>query len=97
MPTTLLIRSLSFVSFGFECAAIDFDVSRFLAIIVGSVIPGLAPASLICRWSGRTSSSVVRWVQPVGSPDIVLIGFEPESIRFQICVLLNLLEVTPVT
>ena len=33
-------------------------------------------------------------VQPVGSPDIVLVGFEPELVRFRICVLLNLLEVT---
>ena len=62
MPATLLIRSLSFVGFGFECAAIGFDVSRFLAIIAGSVVPGLAPASLIFRQSGRTSSSVFRSV-----------------------------------
>ena len=36
-------------------------------------------------------------VQPVGSPDIVLVGFELELVRFQILVLLNLLGVTPVT
>ena len=36
-------------------------------------------------------------VQPVGSPDIVLVGSEPESVRFRILVLLNLLGVTPVT
>ena len=36
-------------------------------------------------------------VQPVGSPDIVLVDVEPESIRFRILVLLNMLEVTPVT
>ena len=36
MPTTLLIRSLSFFVFGFECTAIGFDVSRFLAIMVDS-------------------------------------------------------------
>ena len=36
-------------------------------------------------------------VQPVGSPDIVLVGFEPKSVRFRIRVLLNLLKVTPVT
>ena len=24
-------------------------------------------------------------VQPVGSPDIVLVGFEPESVRFRFC------------
>ena len=36
-------------------------------------------------------------VQRVGSPDIVLVGFEPESVRIRICVLLNLLEVTLVT
>ena len=37
MLASLLIRSLSFVVFGFECAAIGFDVSGFLAIIAGSV------------------------------------------------------------
>ena len=36
-------------------------------------------------------------VQPVGSLDVVLVRFEPESVRFRICVLLNLLKVTPVT
>ena len=36
-------------------------------------------------------------VQPVGSPDVILVGFEPESVRFPICVLMNLFEVTPVT
>ena len=36
-------------------------------------------------------------MQPVRSPDIVLVGFEPESVRFQILVLLNWLGVTPVT
>ena len=36
-------------------------------------------------------------VQPVGSPDIVLVGVEPESVWFRILVLLNLLRVTPVT
>ena len=35
-------------------------------------------------------------VQSFGSPDIVLVGFEPESVRFRILVLLNLLGVTPV-
>ena len=45
MPATLLIRSLSFVGFGFECAAISFDMSRLLAIVASSVVPGLAPAS----------------------------------------------------
>ena len=34
---------------------------------------------------------------PVGLPDIVLVGFEPESVRSRICVFLILLEVTPVT
>ena len=63
MPTTLLIRSLSFFGFGFECATIRFDASRSLAIIACSVVPGLALASLICRLSGRTSSSVVRSVR----------------------------------
>ena len=59
MPATLLIRSLSFVVFCFECAEIGFDVSQFLAVNAGSIVPGLAPALLICRRSGRTSSSVV--------------------------------------
>ena len=36
-------------------------------------------------------------VQLVGSPDIVLVVFEPESVRFRILVLLNLLGVTQVT
>ena len=35
-------------------------------------------------------------VQPVGSPDVILVGVEPESVRFRILVLLNLLGVTPV-
>ena len=47
---------------GFECATINFDVSVFLAIIADSVVSGLAMASLICRRSGRTSSSVVQSV-----------------------------------
>ena len=62
MPDTLLIRSLSFVVFDFECAVIGFDVSRFFAIIADSVVPRLAPASLIYWRSGRTSSLVVRSV-----------------------------------
>ena len=37
-------------------------MSRFLAVVANSVVPGLAPASLIVRWSGRTSSPVVRSV-----------------------------------
>ena len=36
-------------------------------------------------------------VQPVGSADIVLVSFEPESVRFRILVMLNLLGVTLVT
>ena len=59
MPATLLIRSLSFVSFCFECLAVGFDLSWFLEVVVDSVVPGLAPASQIVRWSGRTSSPVV--------------------------------------
>ena len=40
-------------------------------------------------------------VQPVGSPDIVLVGFEPESVRFRFVGLgseltTNLSEVQPV-
>ena len=62
MPATLLIHSLSFVGFCFECPEVGFDVSWFLAIVADSVVPGLAPASLIVRWSGRTSSPVVRSV-----------------------------------
>ena len=57
-----LIRSMSFVILGFECPAVGFDVSRFLAVVANSVVPGLAPASLIVRWSGRISSPVVRSV-----------------------------------
>ena len=33
-------------------------------------------------------------VQPVDSPNIVLVGVEPEPVRFWILVLLNLLGVT---
>ena len=44
MLATLLIHSLSFVGFGFECATIGFYVSWFLAIIAGSVVSRLAPA-----------------------------------------------------
>ena len=60
--TTLLIHSLSFVIFGFECAAIGFGVSGFLAIIADSDVLRLAPTSLICRRLRRTSSSIVRSV-----------------------------------
>ena len=59
MLASLRICSHSFIVRGFECAAIGFDVSTFLAIIVDLIVPGLAPASLICRRSGRTSSSDV--------------------------------------
>ena len=59
MLATLLILSLSFVGFCFECPVVGFDVSRFLAIVADSVVPGLAPASLIVWRSGRTSSLVV--------------------------------------
>ena len=37
-------------------------MSRFLAEDADSVVPGLAPASLIIRRSGRTSTPVVRSV-----------------------------------
>ena len=62
MPATLLLLSLSFVGFGFEYLTVGFDVSRFLAEVADSVVSGLAPASLIVRRSGRTSSPVVRLV-----------------------------------
>ena len=64
MPVTPLISSLSFVGLGFECPAVGFDVSRFLAVVADSVVPGLTPASLIVRRSGITSSPVVRSVEP---------------------------------
>ena len=62
MLATLLVHSLSFVGFCFQCTIVDFDVSRFLAIVADSVVPGLAPTLLIVRRSGRTSSLVVRSV-----------------------------------
>ena len=62
MPATPLIRSLSFVGFCFECLEVGFDESRFLVVVADLVIPGLAPASLIVRRSGRTSALVVRSV-----------------------------------
>ena len=37
MQATLLIRSLSFVGFCFECPIVGFDVSRFLAVVADSV------------------------------------------------------------
>ena len=49
MSVTLQIRSLSLVNFFFDCVEVGFDVSQFLAIVVDSVVPGLAPASLIVR------------------------------------------------
>ena len=65
MSATLLIRSLSFVGFFFECPAVGFDVSQFLAVVADSVVPGLASASLIVRRSGRTSSRLLdRSVEP---------------------------------
>ena len=62
MPVTPLISSLRFFGLIFECPAVGFDVSRFLAVVADSVVPELAPVSLIVRWSGRTSSPVVRLV-----------------------------------
>ena len=59
---TLLINSLSLVVFGFEGATIGLDMSGFLLIVVSSIIPRLALASLICQWSGKTSPSTVRSV-----------------------------------
>ena len=59
MSVTPLISSLSFVLFLLECPVVGFDVSRFLAVIADSVVPGLASASLIVLRSGRTSSPVV--------------------------------------
>ena len=38
---------------------ICFDMSGFLAIVAGSIVPRLASALLICRRSGGTSSSIV--------------------------------------
>ena len=53
-----MISSLSFIILGFENAAIGLDMSWFLTIVANSIIPGLAPASLIAQRSGRTSSNV---------------------------------------
>ena len=44
----------------FKGVVVILNVPRLLAIFASSIISGLAPALLICRWSGRTSSSVVR-------------------------------------
>ena len=63
MSTTLLIRTLNSVGFGFECAAIRLDVFQFLAIVVDLVIPRLTTAPLICRRSGKTSSLIARSVR----------------------------------
>ena len=62
MSATPLIRILSFVGFFFECPAVGFDMSWFLTVVADSVVPGLAPVSLILRRSGGTSSPVVRSV-----------------------------------
>ena len=37
-------------------------MSRFLAVVADSVVPGLAPDSLVVQRSGTTSSPVVRSV-----------------------------------
>ena len=58
----LVISSLSpFVS-SFKGAIVSLNVPRILAIIAGAIFPGLGPASLIVRRSGRTFSPVVRSV-----------------------------------
>ena len=62
MSASLVIRSLSLFISSFKGAAVGFDVSGCLAIIACSIVPGLAPASLIFWQSGITSSSVVRSV-----------------------------------
>ena len=49
MSATLLLGSLSLIVFGLECTTIGFDVSGFLAVVADSIIPGLAPTSLIVR------------------------------------------------
>ena len=41
-------------------AAVGLNVPGLLVITAGLIVPGLALASLICRWSGRTSSSIVQ-------------------------------------
>ena len=52
------VVSKTFDSIGFSMDSIFR--SRFLAVVADSVVPSLAPASLIVRRSGRTSSPVVR-------------------------------------
>ena len=55
LSTALVLRSLRLFFPGFVGAIIDLDVSGFLAIIVGLIMPGLAPPSSIIWLSGRTS------------------------------------------
>ena len=57
-----MISSLSLFISSFKGAAVGLNVSGLLAIIAGSVVPGLAPSSLFRQRSEITSSSVVRLV-----------------------------------
>ena len=57
MSAALDFNCLSLFVSGIEGATIGFDMSGFRAIVACSIIPGLAPASLICQWSGRTYAS----------------------------------------
>ena len=59
MPATLLIHSLSFIVFVFECLTISFDVFGFLAIIADSIVSRFAPTSLVIWPSWRTSPLTV--------------------------------------
>ena len=62
LSLALVISSLSHFVSSFKDVAVVLNVLVLLAIIVGSIVPELAPASLICRKLGRTSSSGVRSV-----------------------------------
>ena len=62
MSIALVIGSLSLIIPGFEGMAISLNMSGFLAIVAGSIITGLTPASRISRLLRRTSSLVVRSV-----------------------------------
>ena len=57
---SLLSALLAFSFLALRARQSTLDMFGFIAIIVGSIISRLAPASLICQWSRRTFSLIVQ-------------------------------------
>ena len=60
-----MISSLSLIISDFEGTTISLDMPRFIAIVIDSIILGLALASRISRLLGRASLPVVWLVSQI--------------------------------